>query len=159
MEWVTSLIAHAPSLVTDRLMEGLVQVWRTLLPVPQLAAPNPQLTAPHPQLVALTPQLAAPSPQLAALLSPTTTHLLARSGQPEDTWHKVGAKSYRRVPGSNSAGHHSEPMMRCKCSGIETHTRITDHCISGCAVSTIMFYKLQYLEIRDLLNLQIIFFN
>ena len=124
VEWVTSLIAHAPSLVTDRLMEGLVQVWRTLLPVPQLivpqmatpnpqlAAPNPQLTAPHPQLVALTPQLAAPSPQLAALLSPTTTHFLARSGQPEDTWHKVGAKSYRRVPGSNSVGHHSEPMMR-----------------------------------------------
>ena len=110
VEWVTSLIAHAPSLVTDRLMEGLVQVWRTLLPVPQLIVP--QLATPNPQLAAPNPQLAAPSPQLAALLSPTTTHFLARSGQPEDTWHKVGAKSYRRVPGSNSVGHHSEPMMR-----------------------------------------------
>ncbi len=63
VDWVLCLAAHAPWLLTERVVSRLVQVWQTAL------------TPPH--LLLLT------------LFSPATRHLFTTSAKPLDSWQKV----------------------------------------------------------------------
>ncbi len=65
VDWVLCLAAHAPWLLTERVVSRLVEVWQTAL------------TPPH--LLLLT------------LFSPATRHLFITSAQPHDSWQKVSS--------------------------------------------------------------------
>jgi hypothetical protein len=71
VDWVLCLAAHAPWLLSERVVNRLVKVW-------QIA-----LTPPH--LILIT------------LFSPATRRLFTTSAQPLDAWHKVRTVRYNPI--------------------------------------------------------------